>query len=132
MTRREYDRREGKYCYGSHSIQARICVQVLGEKARGRGCNDLVNQRIATRLGRLERKKPKWEIWYKHTFAGDVVRANNTEEAKKLAIEILKEEFSDKNISFPCTCIGYNEPINSYEDLIEEICLYQRHAENWD
>ena len=56
MTRREYDRREGKYCYGSHSIQARICVQALGEKARSRGCNDLVNQRIAKRLGKLERK----------------------------------------------------------------------------
>ena len=116
--------KERKYCYGSHSIQARTVVRLLGEKARGRGYNKLVNLRIAKRLGRLERKKPKWEIWYKHTFAGDIVRANNTEEAKKLAIEILKKEFSDENISFPCTCVGYDEPINSYEDLIEEICLY--------
>ena len=132
MKQYQRDRLENKWCYGSHSIQARICVRMEGEKARGHGCNDLVNQRIAKRIGRLERKKPKWEVWYKHTFGGDIIRGKNKEEVKKLAIEILKEEFSDKNISFPCTCIGYNEPINSFEDLIEEICLYQRHAEDWD
>lgn len=57
MTKKRLDRREGKYCYGSHSIQARINVQLLGEKARGCGCNNLVNQRIVKRLGRLERKR---------------------------------------------------------------------------
>lgn len=56
MKQYQRDRLENKYCYGSHSIQARINVQLFGEKARGRGWNNLVNQRIAKRLGKLERK----------------------------------------------------------------------------
>ena len=56
MKQYQRNRLENKYCYGSHSIQARINVQLLGEQARGCGCNNLVNQRIAKRLCRLNKE----------------------------------------------------------------------------
>ncbi len=46
---------ENKYCYGSHSQQARMAVALFGEKAKGTGCNKIVNQRIAKRLGKKEK-----------------------------------------------------------------------------
>ena len=56
MKQYKRDRMEIKYCYGSHSWQARIMVKLHGENARGRGCNEIANHRIAKRIGRLSRQ----------------------------------------------------------------------------
>lgn len=48
-------RLENKYCYGSHSTQARLMVSSLRKKALGHGWNKTVNERIAKRLNRLNK-----------------------------------------------------------------------------
>ena len=77
----------------------------------------------------------KYIIYYKHTFACDVVNAKNEKQAKRKALKILRKDFSLKErflIKFGGIWVNNcekREKIYSLKDLIEEIEIYDEEEE---